>query len=67
MSTAIAIAQFASIDSAIRNLTAFRSLAALKAHHQDTGWTPSFRWDNVAGVALGAALIPHGILCRYYT
>jgi hypothetical protein len=59
--------EFHSIDSAIRNLTAFRSLAHLKAHHRETGWAPSFRSDNVAGVALGAALIPHGVLCRYYT
>ncbi len=55
------------LNTAIRTLTAFRSLAHLKEHHAMTGWAPSFRHDNVAGVGLGAALIPHGILCRYYT
>jgi hypothetical protein len=60
-------AETRSLDSAIRNLTAFRSLAHLLEHHKRTGWAPSFRHDNVAGVGLGAALIPHGILCRFYT
>jgi hypothetical protein len=60
-------ATYHSLDSAIRTLTAFRSLAHLKAHCEVTGWTPSFRHDNVAGVGLGAALIPHGVLCRYFT
>jgi len=55
------------LDSAVRSLTAFRSLAHLLAHHRATGWAPSFRHDNVPGVELGAALIPHGVLCRYFT
>lgn len=54
-------------DAAVRKLTAFRSLSHLLKHHRATGWAPSFRHDNVAGVRLGAALIPHGVLCRYYT
>jgi hypothetical protein len=55
------------LDAAIRSLTAFRSLAHLLEHHKRTGWAPSFRHDNTEGVLLGAALIPHGILCRLYT
>ena len=55
------------LDTAIRKLTAFRSLAHLKQHHAETGWAPSFRSCNTEGVLLGAALISHGVLCRYYT
>lgn len=55
------------LDTRIATLTAFRSLAHLQEHVKATGWTPSFRHDNVAGVGLGAELVRHGIFCRYYT
>ena len=55
------------LDTAIATMTAFRSLAHLKAHHAATGWAPSFNTANLEGVVLAAALVPHGILCRFYT
>jgi hypothetical protein len=54
------------LDTAIRTLTAFRSLDHLKEHHAATGWTPSFRYSNRDGVDLSNALAGHGILCRLY-
>ena len=57
----------ADLDTRIATLTAFRSLAHLKAHVNATGWTPSFRYSHRDGVALANDLAANaGILCRLY-